>query len=139
MAHREGKSLEEFSTVAEGDAKIDHFIDRKIQEEAKKGSVVLEGHLVCWMTRNIADLKIYLSASKKVRLRRVAERERVPSKEAKNILDLEERERVRWERLYEINLQDLSICDLIINTEALPPSLIIKLLENVAKELDKGR
>jgi cytidylate kinase len=108
-----------------------------MQEEAKKGSAVLEGHLACWMTKDIADLKVYLLAPDETRLRRVAEREGTSLKEAKNILDLEKRERVRWNRLYGVNLLDLSICDLIINTEALSSSLIVKLLEDVAKELGK--
>ncbi|MEM4018475.1 MAG: AAA family ATPase, partial [Sulfolobales archaeon] len=47
-------SLEELSRIAEEDPSIDYLIDSTAIEEAKKGCVVLDGHLTGWILKDIA-------------------------------------------------------------------------------------
>jgi len=89
-------------------------------EEALKGNVVIEGHLVPWILNHVADLKIYFYASLKTRVKRIAAREGRDEREV--FMETAQREyshALRFRRLYGIDITDLSIYDLVINTDAL--------------------
>jgi len=134
MAKEKKISLNELSKIAAKDKKIDCMIDEKTKNEAAKGNVVLEGHLAGWIANDYADIKIFLTAPDSTRLKRIAKRENISIKEARQILSLENAEKKRWEKTYKINTGDLAIYDIILNTGLLPIDAIIKLLKGVVEE-----
>ncbi len=135
MAREIGISLEEFHRIAEKDYKYDIMVDKRSIEEAKKGNVVLDGHLTAWITGEHSDLKIYLTAPLEERARRLAEREGKKFQEALEELRIrEESNRRRYLEIYGIDVSDLSIFDLIINTSKLPVESIRRILEVFVEE-----
>ena len=117
IALERGLSVEELSHIAERNKDVDCLIDEKTKTEASKGNVILDGLLAGWMASDYADLKIYLKCPDDVRMRRIAERDRITYEKAgKTTTFREDAEKKRFKRLYNIEMDDLSIYDLIINT-----------------------
>jgi cytidylate kinase len=136
IAKEKGVSLMTLSELAKRDRSIDAFVDRKMREEAMLGSVVLEGHLAGWMTKDFADLKIFFKASDDVRLQRITEREG-DIQVARELLRVEQEERERWKKFYGIDPHDLSTYDLILNTDLISPSHIVDLIVSIVRTKNK--
>lgn len=116
-----GITVEALTHEAEGRSDLDRLIDDRTKAEARKGSVVVDGLLAGWMVGDLADIKIYLRAPNRVRVERIARRDRLPFEEARRAtLSREDAERRRFRRFYSIDLNDLSIYDLVLNTSLLP-------------------
>jgi cytidylate kinase len=106
-----------FIKYAEANPEIDKKIDSMAIELAKNGNVVLEGHLTAWVVRPYADLCIYLKASREIRAKRVAMRDNKSFEEAlREVTDREELNRKRYLATYGIDIRDLSIFDLVLDT-----------------------
>ncbi|WP_423792341.1 (d)CMP kinase [Methanocaldococcus indicus] len=120
MAKEMNMSLEEFSKYAEKHKEIDEEIDRRQIELAKKGNIVLEGRLAAWMLLREGikpDLSIWFKTPIEIRAERIAKRENQSFEEALEKMKLrEESEKKRYKDIYNINLDDLSIYDLVIDT-----------------------
>jgi cytidylate kinase len=120
MAKENNMSLKDFSEYAEANDKVDYEIDRRQIECAKKGSIVLEGRLAGWMLEknNIkADLSIWLKADPMVRCKRISLRENEGIEKAMEEMILRENsEKKRYNEIYDINIDDLSIYDIIIES-----------------------
>jgi len=115
-----GLSLIELHKLAEKDPSIDREIDRRALEEAKRGGVVVEGHLAAWIVKDYADIKIFFKAPLEVRSRRLAGREKISLEEAtREILFREQSNFKRAKKHYGINLDDWSIFDIVIDTSTL--------------------
>jgi cytidylate kinase len=121
--------LEDFSKVAENNDDFDRGIDAKQTEEAmKREHVIVEGRLSGFFVPK-ADLKVWLKAPIEIRAKRVAGRENLPYVEA--LAAMEERERSeqkRYEEYYGINLADLSIYDLVIDSSRWRENDIVALI-----------
>jgi cytidylate kinase len=117
LAAKMGMDFVEFHKYAEVNPEIDRKIDAMAVELAKNGDVVLEGHLAAWVVRPYADLCIYLKASREMRARRVAVRDGKSLEEAlREVRDREELNRRRYLSIYGIDIGDLSIFDLVLDT-----------------------
>jgi len=140
MAQEMGLSLEEFHKIAEKDSKYDNLVDKRSIEEAKKGNAVIEGHLTAWVVRKYADIAIYIKASLETRARRLAKRDGKSYEEAlREIKAREESNRRRYLAYYGIDIRDLSIFDLVIDTTYLSPGAVRRILEMFIKEYLRGR
>lgn len=118
IAKERGLTLEELSKLAEEDPNIDRYIDTKAYEEAMKGCVVVDAHIAGWILKDVADVKIFLQASLNARANRIAARDGKSFEEALNEVKLREAsESRRFKEFYGIDFSDLSVYDLIINTE----------------------
>ncbi|PUA33396.1 MAG: hypothetical protein B7O98_02950 [Zestosphaera tikiterensis] len=118
IAKERGLTLEELSKLAEEDPNIDRYIDTKAYEEAMKGCVVVDAHIAGWILKDVADVKIFLQASLNARANRIAVRDGKSFEEALNEVKLREAsESRRFKEFYGIDFSDLSVYDLIINTE----------------------
>ncbi len=117
IANEKKLQLEQFSKLAENNDDFDRRIDEKQCEEAmKRGNVIVEGRLSRFFVPD-ADLKIWLKAPVAVRARRIAGREGITYEEALSAMKNRERsEHKRYEKYYGINLDDLSIYDLVIDS-----------------------
>jgi cytidylate kinase len=129
MAQEKGLSLEEFCRVAESDEEIDKLIDEAQKTEAERGNVVIDGQLAAWMAGEHADLKIYLVAPLDARIKRIAARDGTEFEFAKReTIQREGSERARYLEYYKVNLSDLSIYDLILNTGKYPLNGVSKIV-----------
>ncbi len=117
LAKERGMTLEEFSRVAEGDLEIDELIDGTQKKAAAEGNAVIDGQLAAWMAGDHADLKILLIAPVEVRIKRIAERDGTEFEFAKReTIAREGSEKARYFEYYKVDVSDLSIYDLILNT-----------------------
>jgi len=134
LAESFGLTLQELTEKAAGDRGIDEKVDGMVREEALKGGVVVDGMLSAWMAEN-AHVKICLQAPDEVRFKRIAQRDGLSLEEARRLtLEREKAERERYRRYYGIDLGDLSVYDIILNTELLPLKANIKVLTDVVRE-----
>ena len=121
IASKRRLSLTELSREAEKNDAIDRLLDERTEEEIAKGGVVVDALLAGWMASRHSALKIYLSAPLEIRMRRIASRDGLSYAEAERVTLLRERiERRRFKRLYGIDIDDLSIYDLVLNTGLMP-------------------
>ncbi|HYB67895.1 MAG TPA: AAA family ATPase [Candidatus Acidoferrales bacterium] len=117
LAKQQNLSLEDFSHRAADDPSIDQMLDERTKAEAKKGGVVIDAQLGAWMVRDLADAKVLLTAPDAVRFKRIAERDRRAMADA--MRETENRESIqkqRYRKYYGIDVTDLSIYDLKIDT-----------------------
>lgn len=117
IAAERGLTLMQLHEAAERDHSIDKYVDQVSIEEAKKGNVVIEGHLAAWIVKDYADVKVYLKASLATRASRLAHREGISIDAAINEINArEESNRRRYLTIYSIDISDLSIFDLVVDT-----------------------
>ncbi len=117
LAREKGLTFEELHRIAEEDPSIDRLIDQRAIEEARKGGVVVEGHLAAWVLKDVAHVKIVFVAPLEVRARRIAAREGLSYEEAlKQVLFRERSNEERARRYYGLDINDLSVADLVVST-----------------------
>ncbi len=120
LAARLGVSVEELSRMAERDPRIDLEIDRTTLELARRGGVVIEGHLVGWVLAYVADVLIYVKAPLNVRVERIASREsRSRDDVFREVAVREFSHATRFRAYYGFDVSDLSFYDLVVDTAAL--------------------
>ena len=114
-------TLETFSQLAASDSEIDRIIDERTKTEAEKGGVVIDAQLGAWMVKDLADVKVLIVAPDEVRFRRIAGRDGISIQEArKQTLARESIQKQRYKKYYCIDVSDLSIYDLKIDTSLYP-------------------
>ncbi len=140
IAKEKGLTLQGLTKLAKEKKEIDELIDSRIKEEAKKGLVVIDGLLSAWMAGKNAHIKIYLFAPDKVRFKRIARRDKISYEEARKVtLEREKIEKERYKKFYGLDLDNLTIYDIVFNTDLLPVNSNIKILRDVIKEYIKAR
>lgn len=128
MAVEHGMTLRDFGRYAAGRPDVDVELDRRLAATARAGNVVIESRLAGWVLRNegLAGLRVWLACDDKVRAERVASREGVTIEQA--LADNADREAVEHDRylaLYGIELSDLSIYDLVVDTGLVGPAGVV--------------
>lgn len=109
--------LDGLTKQATDDPIIDKAVDERIKEEAEMGNVVIDGQLSAWMTRGKSSLKVFLTAPEDVRISRISRRDGVAEDEARRqTLMREESERDRYKRYYGVDVADLSVYDMVVDT-----------------------
>lgn len=118
LAKDANMTLEEFSRYAEEHKEIDFLVDRRQVELANEyGDCIIEGRLSGWMIKD-AEFKIWLRSSIKTRIRRIINRENREYEDVlRETISREKIEKERYKKFYNIDIDDLSIYDLVINTE----------------------
>lgn len=135
----------EFNKLAEEDEEIDLELDKRLREVATEDDdVVLESRLAGWLAGEHADFRIWLDAPLDVRAARIADREDKTEKQAAT----ETRARAgseaqRYDEYYGIDITDLTIYDLSINTARWNPDDVLAMLttavENYEPDSDEGK
>lgn len=122
--------------IAKRDPSIDLEIDRIAREEAEKGDVVIDAHIGGWLLKDLSDLSIYVTASLETRAKRISERDKKSLEEAyREIESREKAMKTRFKELYNIDLSDLSVYDLVINTERIDEKTMIKIVSAAVEEI----
>ena len=131
-----GLSLAEFGKLAESDFSYDRQIDDRQKELSKtKDNLILEGRLAGHMSLEVPPgkkiLRVLLKAPLETRVRRIMNREQSTSSfkfELDKTKTREESERVRYEKYYSIEIADMSIYDLVIDSSGFGPETIVDMI-----------
>ena len=138
LAAERGLSPVEFNELAEEDDQIDRDLDRRLRQVAlERDDVVLESRLAGWLAADHADLKIWLDAPVAVRAERIAEREDKPIDRAREeTLRREDSEARRYDAYYNIDIADLTIYDIALNTARWGPTAVRGMLTEAIEAYD---
>ena len=112
-------SLAAFAVLAEADDSIDRALDRRLAERIAAGDALVESRLAGWWAHQGSHpgLKVWLACEEHERARRVGARDGHELEEAVvHNRKREASERDRYLGYYGIDLTDLSIYDLVIDT-----------------------
>ncbi len=136
LAAEKQLTLSQLGAIAEQDPTIDNMIDDRILEMARSHEdLILESRLSAYMlSRNgIPAFKIHIDASPEVRMQRVGLREGETLEEATAAtIDRQRSEAKRYLQWYGIDINDLSVYDLVINTDDLTPDQVMdRILEGI--------
>ncbi|ADQ66517.1 AAA family ATPase [Halogeometricum borinquense] len=135
----------EFNKLAEKDDQIDRDLDRRLRTIAlERDDVLLESRLAGWLAGDAADIRLWLDAPLDVRAERIAEREDKSLDVAREETRArEESEALRYEEYYNIDITDLGIYDITLNTarwsEEDVPSVLKAAVEAYDPEDDEGK
>jgi len=137
LAQKEGLSLLDFNKKAEEDFDIDKKIDQEIYRIATtEKNVIIESHIGGWLLKNIANLTVYLNASIETRAKRISIRDNISFYDALDqIIKREESHFKRFLFYYGIDITDLSVFDLVINSDFISPDDVTKIIETVLLSL----
>ncbi len=121
-------SVAELGKMAERDPSIDREIDSEILKiAAGNEDIILESRLSAYLTKKngIDAFRILIRASPEVRIARICGREcAVYDTACKETVEREKSEAKRYMMYYGIDLKDLSVYDLIIDTDDLTPEQV---------------
>ena len=133
MAKERGMSVLEFSDLAENDNTIDIEIDKRQAELAKSSSdLIIEGRLSAYFID--ADFKLWLNAPLNIRAERIADRESKDVDVATREVKIrEESEALRYKEIHNININNMDIYDLVINSGNFNPESIISIIVTTLK------
>jgi len=108
-----------FLEKREQNHEFDKAVDDKLLEYAQQGCVLLDSWTMPWLLKT--GFKIWLIASEEKRAERIAERDKLPIKEAMQVLkEKEAKTRAIYKKLYGFTLgEDLEPFDLILDTDNL--------------------
>jgi len=129
-----GLSLEDMTRRAAMDQGFDNYLDARTKEESRRGGVVIDATLSGWMAED-PDLRIHLSCPLEERVRRIAEREgRELAEVDRETRFREENELRRFREMYGVDLKDLSVYDLVVNTGLFDAGGVARILKNFIDE-----
>ncbi|HID26058.1 MAG TPA: cytidylate kinase [Thermoplasmata archaeon] len=130
-AEKHGMSLEEFGRYCENHPEVDKQLDECQRKLLRKGNIILEGRMAGWVAylNNIPATKVLLIADKETRAERVVKREGGSKEEKAEEMEKRERsEAVRYKKYYNVDINDLSIYDLVVDTTKKTPGEIVTLI-----------
>ncbi|MXV62171.1 AAA family ATPase [Natronorubrum sp. JWXQ-INN-674] len=138
LADERGYTPLEFNKLAEENDEIDRDLDRRLREIAvAEDNLVLESRLAGWLAGDEADFRFWLDAPPAVRGERIAEREdKDPDRATEETKAREASEATRYQEYYGIDIQDLTIYDLSVNTARWEPDAVLDMLVTAVGEYD---
>ncbi len=129
MAEEHRMDVVAFSKYAENHWEIDREVDNRIVKLAKSmDNIVIDSRLSGWMLHlnNIPAFKVYINASLKTRAERIWKREDGDLAIIfKNVKIREESEKRRYKEIYGIDFEDLSVYDLVVDSNNLTPEEVV--------------
>ncbi len=137
LAVEHNMDLIQFNEFAEGNDEIDKALDNKQAEiAASADDLIVEGRLSAHFCD--ADYRIWLMAPDNIRAERICYREDKDMDTVKR--EIKERtssERKRYMDIHNIDIDDLSIYDLIINTGSFDEDATVELIINCINKKNK--
>ncbi len=129
LAKKHGMTLAQFGEFAESDPSVDRMIDERQKELAtSRDNIILEGRLAGNMAPDA--LKVWLKAPMEERVRRIVSREgscfdvhlqETGAREASEAL--------RYKEVHGIDINDLSIYDIVIDSSRWDQFMILEILK----------
>ncbi|WP_247729266.1 (d)CMP kinase [Halovivax limisalsi] len=138
LADERGYTPLEFNKLAEENDEIDRDLDRRLREVAiERDDLVLESRLAGWLAGEHADFRFWLDAPAHVRGERIAEREaKDPTDATEETRAREASEAQRYREYYGIDIEDLKLYDLSVNTARWEPDAVLDMLVTAVEEYD---
>lgn len=136
MAVEQGMSLPAFGAYAVTHPEVDIELDTRLAARAAKGDVVIESRLAGWVARvdGLNAVTVWVDCAPDVRARRVAGREAITVQQAMaENAERQQVERDRYLALYGIDLADLSIYDLVLDSGLLQPDEVAGAIVDAAR------
>lgn len=140
LAREAGLSLADFGRRAEGDASIDRALDARMVEIAQTACaeqpIILEGRVTGWMAARsqLPALKIWLDAAVEIRAARVGTRDgEVAAAALEHMVLRQASEEQRYRQHHGIEIGDMSIYDLVIDTSVYQPAEVVRQIETRLK------
>jgi cytidylate kinase len=136
LAQERNLDLKTVLELAAADDSWDREVDsRQVSLAREEGGCVLGSRLAIWMLGE-ADLKVYLEAGPQVRAQRIVKREGGSIEEvAAFTAERDRQDHGRYLRIYNIDTDDYSFADLIINTDILTPVEIVDMIAEKARAI----
>ena len=138
LADERGLTPLELNKQAEEDDDIDRDLDRRLREmAAARDDLVLESRLAGWMAGEHADFRVWLDAPLSVRAERIADREDKSVDLARTETRARsESEARRYLEYYDIDIEELTIYDLALNTARLSPKAVLDVIRTTVEGYD---
>lgn len=120
LAKEKNLTLEEIQKLAEKDKTIDLELDKLIVKRANElENCIISTWLGPWIVKD-ANIRIFLFAPLEERAKRISERDKMTFEEAlKHVKKRDNQNIKRYKRLYNIDIRNTEIFELIINTSKL--------------------
>lgn len=130
-------SLHQQNAIADTDDDIDRALDKRLQSIAEKWGAagkpfILESRLAGWLAGENADLRIWLDAPDEIRVDRIDDREETEAE----MRVREVSEAGRYEKYYDIDVEDREFYDLNINTARWNKDGVFQLVKTAIAEYD---
>jgi len=137
LAQERGLDLKTVLELAAEDDSWDREVDSRQTELAREGGgCVLGSRLAIWMLEE-ADLKVYLDATALVRAQRIVKREGGSIEDVASFTaERDRQDHGRYLRIYNIDTDNYSFADLIIDTGKLTPEEITNVIVEKAKAIE---
>ena len=138
LADERGLTPLELNKQAEENDDIDRDLDHRLREiAATREDLVLESRLAGWMAGEHADFRVWLDAPLSVRAERIADREDKSVDLARTETRARsESEARRYLKYYDIDIEELTIYDLAVNTARLSPEAVIDVILTTVEGYD---
>lgn len=130
-AKKANMSLSRFSCLAEQNPEIDREIDAAQKDILLQDNVILEGRLAGWIAyrNNLPALKVWLECDPETRIKRIVNREgETLEKKRDETCKREKSEKDRYQQMYDIDLANTEIYDLVITTANKKPQEIARII-----------
>ena len=140
LAQEKGLSLEKVLALSAKDDSWDREVDtRQVDMARQNGGCVLGSRLAIWMLPE-ADLKVFLTASPEIRAKRIQGREGDCLKGvAKFTAARDSQDHDRYLRIYNINNDEYSFADLVIDTgDKSPPEIVTLIITELNKKISSS-
>ncbi|MDR1351818.1 MAG: AAA family ATPase [Treponema sp.] len=140
LAEEKGMSLAEVLSLAAKDDSWDREVDGRQAALAREdGGCVLGSRLAIWMLGE-ADVKVYLKARPETRAKRIVKREGGRLEDVASFTGERDRQdRERYLRIYNIDNDDYSFADLVIDTDDIGAEAVARLIIEKANEKADGK
>lgn len=133
-----GVSLEEMNRIAERDRDFDNWLDNRTREESRKRGVVIDANLSAWMAED-PDLKVFVTCPFETRVRRISDREGRDYSEVEQETKMREASELeRYKDYYGVDVSDLSVYDVILNTGLFSIDAVANILKNIVDQYVSG-
>jgi cytidylate kinase len=142
VAAERGLTLAAFASLAETDDTIDRSLDDRLTDRARQGEVLLESRLAGWLVTRaeLEAVRVWIHCDEEERARRVADREHHDPLEAlAHNREREHSERVRYRGYYGIDLTDLSIYDLVLDSTSTAPPQLVSAITTAVESASRDR
>ncbi len=134
LAQEMKMTLEEFTDYVEENPDVDKKLDIKIIEIARKGNIIIDSQLSAYILDSIAQFKVLLTCPLELRVKRMAERDKTSYEDKlSETIMREESEMERFRKLYRIDLNNVKIYNLILETENLTVEEIVEKIVGLLK------
>ena len=134
LAAEQGMTLAQVIENAKTDDSYDIAVDTRQVEMARAEPCVLGSRLAVWMLKE-ADLKVYLKLDDDIRAKRIFNREGGDIEEIKKFTAMRDSEDSRrYKKLYDIDNNEYSFVDLVIDATATPDEIVIKIISKLAEK-----